>query len=1049
MSPTAKPYPEVAPQPNFPEIEQRILRYWQEQQLFQRSVDGRPTGEHGANEYVFYDGPPFANGLPHYGHLVTGFVKDVVPRYFTMKGRRVERRFGWDCHGLPAEMAAEKDLDIRGRLAILDYGIGKFNDYCKTSVLKYTHEWERTVTRQARWVDFKRDYKTMDVSYMESVLWAFKTLHAKGLIYEGMRVLPYSWAAESSVSNFETRIDNAYRERQDPALTVMFKLDPRPGDPGPLHLLAWTTTPWTLPSNLALAVGPDIEYAIVEHDGRFLVLGASVLGKYAKEIPEPKLVGRLTGKDLVGRSYEPLFPYFAKHRPAFVVLAGDFVSTEDGTGVVHMAPGFGEDDQRVCEANGITLVCPVDHRGRFTSEVQDYEGQLVFDANKPIIDALKKRGVVVKHETYLHNYPHCWRTDQPLIYKAMSSWFVKVSTFNQRMLELNQQINWVPNHVKDGQFGKWLEGARDWTISRNRFWGSPIPVWKSDDPKYPRVDVYGSIAELERDFGVKVTDLHRPFIDGLTRKNPDDPTGKSTMRRVEDVLDCWFESGSMPFAQVHYPFENKQWFEDHFPADFIVEYIAQTRGWFYTLMVLATALFDKPPFTNVICHGVVLDEDGEKLSKRKQNYPAPDEVYDTHGADALRWYLISSPILRGNNLSIDSKGRVFADVIRQAILPLWNAYAFFCMYANADGVRARERVDATAVLDRYVLGKTRELVEHVQAAMDRYDVPTACAAIQTFTDALNNWYIRRSRERFWASEKTQDKQDAYDTLYTVLITVLKTAAPFLPMIAEEIFRGLTGKDSVHLEDWPDVSAFPQDPQLVRSMDLARDVCSAALALRKAKNLRVRLPLRTLTVAGEGATALAPYTSLIGDEVNVKDVALVERADVLGDFALAVNAKLLGPRLGKDVQRVIGASKAGRWKSLPDGAVDVDGVRIEPNEFELKLVSKPGVASQPLGGNRTIVGLDVALDPDLVREGAARDVIRAIQQARKDAKLRIQDRIALVLELPAETATAIEPFLTTIREQTLATSLTLGPATGAHVQDAALDDVSIRIGVTKA
>ena len=649
------PYPEVPAQPSFPGVEERILARWAEQHTFERSVEGRPAG---ANEYVFYDGPPFANGLPHYGHILTGYVKDAVPRYQTMRGRRVERRFGWDCHGLPAEVAAERELGVSGRGPVLDYGVDRFNDACRALVLRYTNEWERYVTRMARWVDFDNDYKTMDLSYMESVLWAFKTLYDKGLVYEGNRVLPYCWECETPLSNFETRQDDAYRDRHDPAVTVLFDIDAPdlPGD-GPVRILAWTTTPWTLPSNLALAVGPDISYAVYEEDGVRYVLGADAAASYERELANATLLGDVAGASLVGLSFTPLFPFFAGTPNAFRILAADFVSTEEGTGVVHLAPGFGEDDQRVCEAAGIPVVCPVDSRGRFTDEVPDFAGFQVFDANPKVIAELKAQGRIVRHDDYVHSYPHCYRTRTPLIYKAVSSWFVAVTAIKDRLLANNQEITWVPDHVKDGAFGKWLEGARDWSITRNRFWGSPIPVWKSDNPAYPRIDVYGSLDELERDFGVRPTDLHRPYIDELTRPNPDDPSGGSTMRRVEDVLDCWFDSGSMPYAQVHYPFDNREWFESHFPADFIVEYITQTRGWFYTLHVLATALFDKPPFRTCVAHGILLGDDGKKLSKSLHNFPDPDEILDTLGSDALRWSLLSSPVLRGGDLIVSARVR--------------------------------------------------------------------------------------------------------------------------------------------------------------------------------------------------------------------------------------------------------------------------------------------------------------------------------------------------------------------------------------------------------
>ncbi|MGI8522149.1 MAG: isoleucine--tRNA ligase, partial [Nocardioides sp.] len=683
--------------PKFPQLEERVLAYWKDDDTFRASVEQRDAGENGDNEFVFYDGPPFANGLPHYGHLLTGYVKDLIPRYQTMRGRRVERRFGWDTHGLPAELEAMRQLGIKTTDEILEMGIEAFNAECRKSVFEYTDEWRDYVTRQARWVDFDHDYKTLDRDYMESVMWAFKQLHDKGLAYEGFRVLPYCWNDETPLSTHELRMDeDVYQPRQDPAVTVGLRLET-----GELALV-WTTTPWTLPANLGIMVGPDIDYVVVESDftgtTERYVVGEARLAAYARELGEdPVVIERLTGADLLGRSYTPPFSYYEGHAKAHRVFPAEFVTTEDGTGLVHTAGAFGEEDKNVTDREGIELVVPVGKDGRFTAPVTDYEGMHVFDANLAIIDHLKAETrhsggsgsvtpgtVLLRREPYEHSYPHCWRCREPLIYMAVSSWFVSTTKIRDRMLDLNQQIRWVPEHVKDGQFGEWLENTRDWSISRNRFWGSPIPVWQSDDAAYPRIDVYGSLDELERDFGVRPDDLHRPFIDELTRPNPDDPRPegeRSTMRRVTDVLDCWFESGSMSFAQVHYPFANAEWFEHHFPGDFIVEYIGQTRGWFYTMHVLASALFERPAFETCVSHGIVLGSDGNKMSKSLRNYPDVREVFDRDGADAMRWFLMQSPILRGGNLIVTEQA--IREGVRQVLIPLWNCWYFFALYANA------------------------------------------------------------------------------------------------------------------------------------------------------------------------------------------------------------------------------------------------------------------------------------------------------------------------------------------------------------------------------
>ncbi|WP_086669289.1 isoleucine--tRNA ligase [Lentzea kentuckyensis] len=1024
---------EVPAQPSFPNLEQDVLGYWKDDETFQASIDRNPVGDDGANEFVFYDGPPFANGLPHYGHLLTGYVKDVVPRYQTMRGKHVERRFGWDTHGMPAEYEAEKQLGITQKHEIDELGIEKFNEACRTSVLQYTDQWREYVTRQARWVDFDNDYKTLDLDYMESVMWAFKALWDKGLIYEGFRVLWYCWRCQTPLSNTETKMDDAYRDRQDPAVTVALRLES--GE----KALVWTTTPWTLPSNLAAAVHPDVDYVtVVGADGDKYLLAEARVAAYARELgEEPEVVARYKGSDLVGKKYLPPFDFFVGRENAHQVLTADYVTTDDGTGIVHIAPAFGEDDKVVTDAAGIEVVVPVGPDGKFTAEVTPYAGVHVFEANKLIIRDLKEAGLLLRHETYDHPYPHCWRCANPLIQRALSAWFVAVTQFKDRMVELNQQINWVPGHIKDGQFGKWLENARDWNISRNRYWGSPLPVWTSDNPEFPRTDVYGSLDELERDFGVRPDNLHRPFIDELTRPNPDDPSGKSTMRRIPDVLDCWFESGSMSFAQVHYPFENAEWFENHYPGDFIVEYNGQTRGWFYTLHVLATALFDRPAFRDCVAHGIVLGDDGQKMSKSLKNYPDVNEVFDRDGSDAMRWFLMASPILRGGDLVVTERG--IRDAVRQAVLPLWNSWYFLALYSNASGREGTWRTDSAHVLDRYALAKTHDLVRDVQTAMDVYDISGACQLVREYLEVLTNWYVRRSRQRFWDGE-----QDAIDTLHTVLEVVTRVTAPLLPYTTEVVWRGLTGGRSVHLTDFPSVSDLPADDALVAAMDEVRDVCSTALSLRKANKLRVRLPLARLTVASPVAGSLEDFAEIVRDEVNVKEVSLSTDVDAYGQFQLVVNARAAGPRLGPNVQKVIKAVKSGDWSEV-DGRVVAAGVELFEGEYEQRLVATDPAATAALPGGAGVVVLDTVVTPVLEAEGVARDLVRVVQQARKDAQLDVSDRITLTLELPDAVRSAVEPHLEFVRSETLTSSVVFGEGTAEGTVG---DGVKVKVTVAR-
>ncbi len=1030
-----KYYPQLNSKISFPEMEKEMIAYWEEQKIFQKSIEIRKEAE----EFVFYDGPPFANGLPHYGHIMISYVKDTIARFQTMNGKRVERRLGWDCHGLPAEMAAEKELNVSGHKAIEEYGIQKFNDFCRKNVLKYSTIWTDMFKRIGRWVDFDNDYKTMDLSFMESIIHNFKQLYDKGLVYEDYRVQPYSWCAQTPVSNFEVNL--GYKDKTDTAITVLFKLENQ------MNVLVWTTTPWTLPSNLMLAVGADIDYAIMQEGDEKYILAEALLSRYKQQLQHAEKVGTMKGSELVGLSYTPMFPYFKELKAdgCFKVLSGEFVSVEDGTGIVHIAPGFGQDDFDVCRALNpeFPVVCPVDEAGCFTADVPDYKGQQVFDTNDAILTWLKENRLLVKKEQITHSYPYCWRTDTPLIYKAMSGWFVKVSDFRDEMVALNEQITWTPDHLKHGRFGKWLEGARDWSISRNRFWGTPIPVWKSDNPEFPRIDVFGSIAEIKEKTGFDVVDLHRPIIDDVVYKNPDDPSGNTMMRRVTDVFDCWFESGSMPEGQIHYPFENKTWFENHFPADFIVEAIDQTRGWFYTLHVLGTALHHKPAYKNCLCTGLIMAEGGVKLSKKLKNYPDPYIVLDSMGADALRWFLISSPVIKGGNVMIDQEGKEVAKAARKALMPLWNAFYFFCLYANAEGIKATKTVGSKDVLDKYILSKLKVLTDDVKVCMDAYDINQACALCSEFLDILNNWYIRRSRTRFWDGTDL----DAFNVLYTVLITVAKVMAPLMPMMSEYVYRNLTGKESVHLRTYPDVSALTEDKELMDIMDMVRAISSTAKAIREEHRLRNRLPLRSMTIAGANVEKLYDFAEVLKEEVNVKEVVFKTDIKEVANTFLYLKTPLIGKRLGQYMKNIMAESKGTNWHKNDDGTLSIAGQTLFAEEFELRLVLKEGLQGQALPDNTAVVQLDVEVIPALEKEGIARDFVRMIQSLRKEKGFDVSDRITLSYTTDSSLVKeAIAEHENYIKDQVLA--IEINPSVNVLYKAEELGDSTVSFDVIK-
>jgi len=1037
----------VDPRQDFPKMEEKILEFWNKNDIFRKSIESRPAD----NEYTIYDGPPFATGHPHYGHLVPGTIKDIVPRYQTMKGHRVVRNWGWDCHGLPVENEMKKKLGISSAKEIQEYGVAKYNEECRSIVLRFTSDWKNTITRMGRWVDFEHGYKTMDLGFMESIWWVFKTLYDKGLIYKGYNILPYSPGLGCPLSNMEVNL-GGYRDVTDPAITVRFRVR----DTEDTYFLAWTTTPWTLPSNLALALGPDIDYVKIldNESGDKYILGKARLGSYYKDESAYEILEEYKGSQLKGMRYYPLFDYFADlyNQGAFVTVLGDYVTTEDGCGIVHTAPGFGEDDYNVLKGTGIPVICPIDDECKFTSEVKDYEGIFVKDADKLIIQRLKEEGKLVKRENYLHSYPFCWRTGSPLIYRAMDCWFVKVTEFKDRMVANNKKVVWVPEHLRDGRFGKWLEGARDWAISRNRFWGNPIPVWQCDGSDY--TEVIGSIAELEAKSGKKVTDLHKHYVDELTWPSPD---GKGTMRRVPDVLDCWFESGSMPYGQLHYPFENQERFAKTFPADFISEGLDQTRGWFYTLTIMATALFDKPAFLHNVTNGIILAEDGEKMSKSKGNFTDPMILVEKFGADSLRFALMNSAAVHADDLKFSDQ--MVKDVLKSLILPLWNSYSFFVTYANLDNYQPDDTPFEKLwnPLDRWMISVTEELCANMDDALGNYDIQRACGYLVAFMDKLNNWYIRRSRRRFWKSENDGDKKMAYNTLYKVLMTFIKLACPIIPFICEEIYQNLRQEgdpESVHLCDYPEYNKNHRDYGLEKMMDLTMKAIVMGRSLRSSYNLKTRQPLKKLFLVDrneEDRKILTGMKDIIAEELNVKEVEINSEETDLVDYSAKANFKVLGSRLGKAMKEVaskIQTMRSERIAQILEGFKEEvsfgENQKVQLSADDLVIQRNEKQNLKVLNEGQLTVGFDTEVDQNLLNEGLARDIIRAIQTLRKESGFEVSDRIILTIGGDEEVKAAYEQFKSFIESETLSRSSSFD-----ENLDVPENDFGVKIKITKA
>ena len=1009
----------------FVKMEHDILSLWEEERVFEQSLEFTKDKK----PYIFYDGPPFATGLPHHGNLLASIIKDVVPRYWTMRGRYVLRRFGWDCHGLPIEHEIDKQLGMSAQEAIAKLGVAGYNAECRGIVEKYVDQWRAIITRIGRWVDFDNDYKTMDAWYMESVWWVVKQLWDKGLIYRGQKVMPVSTALQTVLANFEATSN--YKDVQDPAITVLFRLADEDA-----FVAAWTTTPWTLPSNLALCVGADIDYVRVadKESGRRIYLAEARLEEYG-DTHQLTVETRLKGFHLLGKKYVPLFEYFKSEaeRGAFVVVADDYVTTDEGTGVVHQAPAFGEDDYRVFQANGIeAFACPVTMGGRFTDDVKDFAGMSVKDADKDIIQFLKESEAIWDQETIQHSYPHCYRSDTPLIYRAVPSWFVRVTDFIDDLAAANEQILWVPGHIKDGRFGHWLESAIDWAISRNRVWGTPLPIWENE-VSGNRICV-GSIDELEQLSGERVEDLHREFVDPLEF----DVDGEAGVyRRVEEVLDCWFESGAMPYAQLHYPFENEKVFEQGFPAEFIAEGLDQTRGWFYTLTVLAAALYEKPAFRNVIVNGMVMAEDGKKMSKSQQNYTPPGDLMETYGADALRLYLINSGLVRGEEQRFADSG--VRDMARRALLPWYNAFSFLQTYASIDHwTPDKGDYIGSNILDRWILSKLQTLKAGIRNEMEQYRLYNVVPKLFDFIEDLTNWYIRLNRSRYWGDEITADKIAAYSTLYRAVRELSIVMAPFAPFLSEHVYRQISDlaeerpkPSSVHLCSYPEADGSEIHRDLEEAVTRMQQVVLLGRRKREAVKINLRTPLSLVTIVHRDRDVLEAIRGLdeyVRSELNVKEVRYAtEETDYIVLYAKP-NFPVLGKRLGKrmkEYQELIESMTPGDIANFHDEkGVTLGGERFTEEEIQVFREAKPG--TNVITDRLISIDLVCELNDELVMEGYAREAVNRIQRARRDAGLEVSDRIRLVYSGDERVLEALGIHAEYVARETLATEFEPGP-----------------------